>query len=909
MPSSSALPETLKSITATKIAELGRQQRTFEEKKQHIFSAAKEKANPQDKVDVVLNGSSRLNGIPESDSGENGDYGDRIAYTDYAGDLQNKQLFVNQAKLDQSFSEGILREIGEGLENRLTLESIRHEHALFFSNLVTDWLSNPQNPSDEAKASHAGDTSMEDSASFEEVGRKEMHEQRAQWESLVFSESKTNADTIKTYLDDLFWTDKTARLALEDLRKKFRITCTDLQFGGAKFSIESLKLTIKGLLRTDLLSDDKNAILREFSRNKEVLSEVVDVLNMRLDFMEEWRWTNQDGISLEMRRQLNGKYRVFMDEDVLDGLLLHRIGMQFAVLFRTVFTDFFNSRAWRQCSKSISKLDRDRRSYFLGESKSIIGRYNVATNGVQSRRRETFAKDYFLTQLPIEEAEGARAYDDDSDDGAPPSTDRKGPLEIKHSLLHLLITEGLIATKFEGQFCAVRSDFKWFGPALPHTTIFAVLEYFGVSDSWLNFFETFLKAPLKFVQDGENAQIQVRRRGVPMSHVLSDCFGESVLFVMDYAVNRRTNGQFLYRLHDDFWLWGSQDSCQRGWRAMTEFASTMGIEFNEEKTGTVRYGPTPNQIDSLPKGEIRWGFLVLDDKKCRFVIDQAQVDEHIGELQRQLAACQSIFAWVQAWNSYLARFFSNNFGKSAVCFGREHLDMLLETFARIQSKLFPTGSVTDYLRGVIREKFSTDRDLPDGFFYWPVEMGGLELKNPSIELLAMRERIRQTPDFILQRASDLDDDEFVAAKEKFEKESTGFGLSGHISREARRAIEQSVAGSEGFMALEEFSRYREETSTNLLTAYNRLLEIPKPIHVNPTTEVTAGLGALERTAARMGTRTIGTWGSMTAYWKWIVTLYCTEMVKKYGGVAIVDQGKVPLGVVNVLRSGRVKWLG
>lgn len=420
-----------------------------------------------------------------------------------------------------------------------------------------------------------------------------------------------------------------------------------------------------------------------------------------------------------------------------------------------------------------------------------------------------------------------------------------------------------------------------------------MLKYFGVNDEWLRFFKTFLRAPLKFIQDGLNAQVQVRKRGVPMSHVFSDVIGEAVLFVMDYAINRRTDGQFLYRLHDDFWLWGSEESCQKGWRAMTEFASTVGIEFNDEKTGTVRYGCPPSPDDVLPKGEIRWGFLMLDHKSCRFVIDQAQVNTHILELKRQLGACQSIFAWVQAWNSYLARFFTNNFGKPAICFGREHLDILIGTFARMQRELFPDRSVTDHLRGMIGNKFEGDRNLSDGFFYWPVQMGGLELKNPFIELFAMKETIRQTAEFILQRASDLDDDDFVAAREKFEKESTGFGLSPRISQESRTAIERSVAGSDGFMTLEEFNRYREEKSAHLLEAYNKLLQIPEPVHVNCTTEVSAALENLENIQSKVGTRTIGAWNSMNAYWKWIVTLYCTEMVERYGGVAIVDGGKVP----------------
>ena len=36
-----------------------------------------------------------------------------------------------------------------------------------------------------------------------------------------------------------------------------------------------------------------------------------------------------------------------------------------------------------------------------------------------------------------------------------------------------------------------------------------------------------------------------------MSNSLGDCFREVLLFSMDYAVNHRADGLFLYRIHDD----------------------------------------------------------------------------------------------------------------------------------------------------------------------------------------------------------------------------------------------------------------------------------------------------------------------------------------------------------------------
>lgn len=74
-----------------------------------------------------------------------------------------------------------------------------------------------------------------------------------------------------------------------------------------------------------------------------------------------------------------------------------------------------------------------------------------------------------------------------------------------------------------------------------------------------------------------------------------------------------------------------------------------------------------------------------------------------------------------------------------------------------------SGSVTDYLRGVIAERFNVN-DLPDGFFYFPVELGGLELRNTFIPFLAMREDIKRSPKRTLQKAFLEDENNYHAVK-------------------------------------------------------------------------------------------------------------------------------------------------
>ena len=906
---SNALPETLRSVTSTKIKELKKQRRQYEASKNTILRSADNAPDGLEETRLLLEGICRLEGVRVVEDGSSGSDSGAIV-TDAQCRRRNQQLFLLQAQKDPAFSSRLVDDIRSDILQDLELQSIQHEHAQFFSELVTEWLSDtPVPPSTETKSA--------DDSAFESIGRKEMHEQRAQWESIVFSQCQLDEDKISAYLDKLFNTDMVVSHALKAVRDATIRTCETFQSDREFFNADKLVNTVQGLLQTDLLSPEKANVLKSFKTNPDVLQEVADVLNMRFASLHTWEWTTVNGaISIEQRRQLNGKYRVFMDEDVLDALLLHAIGMKFAVHFKACFTSFFNSPAWKSATRQISKVDRDRREYFLGTDNG-----SGSSSTVEAKRRALYKCDYFLTQLPVSETEGTRGYGDEDDQQSKDSP-RKSPIETKQSLLHLLVTESFLARHLRpgASHAVIRSDFQWFGPSLPHETIFACLKFFGVTDHWLQFFRNFLTAPMRFIQDGPDGQFQVRSRGVPMSHALSDVFGEVVLFAMDFAVNSTTSS-YLYRLHDDFWFWGAEDLCVRAWNSMTTFASVMGIEFNKEKTGTVVFdqGSISRQtedsdLDSdsdsdlvenevkkpgLPKGEVRWGFLQLDAISGQFVIDQGMVDAHIQELKRQLAHCTSIFSYIQAYNAYLARFFSNNFGKPSIAFGRTHVDNMIDTFTRIEKAIFPNQSITDHLNKLAAERFGV-RGIPDGVWYWPVQMGGMDLQNPLVTLYCVREHLRSTPSQILKSALEQDELDYLSHKQRFSQRSlTSFRTSRHNFGDT-------------FMARDEYLRYREERSENLGAAFSKILAVPSEFSVLETCEITSWLEDLPVVPRGTKRTTPGIskpFASMKPYWKWILAVYGSQIVEKYGSIQIVDASQVPLGMVSMKKSSKVRWQG
>ncbi|KAJ3171513.1 hypothetical protein HDU88_007593 [Geranomyces variabilis] len=196
----------------------------------------------------------------------------------------------------------------------------------------------------------------------------------------------------------------------------------------------------------------------------------------------------------------------------------------------------------------------------------------------------------------------------------------------------------------------------------------------------------------KYFRDGEEPQI--RKRGVPISHVLSTAFAESLLFLMDMYVHRGS-GVLLHRIHDDFWFWGREAATAvRAWEAMQRFATLTCLKFNMEKSGSVVvygpeklkqegeqqpmiYGPSP-----LPQSSVRWGLIALYSDAV-FRVQDSLLDPHVVEMKQKLTDAKSVMAWVTVFHRYMS-FFLRNCGKSSHVFGLDHIDLIDTARYRIQ---------------------------------------------------------------------------------------------------------------------------------------------------------------------------------------------------------------------------------
>jgi hypothetical protein len=861
MASSDILSQTLSSITAIKLDELSSQRASFEAGKAELLKAVNGEPNQSKKVQILLDRVEDLSSM--------GRLEDNPLIS-----LKNTRHFLGQAGRDPSVSTKLQQDWQSKLQNELNIHSLKYEYASLYGRLVNEWLA----------------VSVETPESvFEEVGRKEMHEQRALWEQYVFTAKETDTDAIKTYLGKLFNATPAMKAEYDRLIRKTKDFEKQMAEQTDHFDNVSLGWVIKGLLRSDLVSDEKRKVLQDFLNNKVVLAEVADVLNMRMATLKKWKW-DPAGTPVEQRRQLNGRYRFYHDEDLLQSILLRYIGTKWSIFFKDAleaFTFTKSPEAWAKSPAPIPESEKRRREYFLGHGTS------GTHNSLDRKRGLHYRNDIFLEQLASKVEEQRGGYDSDSED----ATDtRQSGQQITQNLLHTLVAEMIMATRLGHEPVVVRSDFKWFGPSLPHSTMFNVLQFMGVSDKWVDFFRQALSAPMKFVQDGPDAPVQIRKRGTPISGPLSDMLGETVLFCLDFAFSQRTGGAFLYRLHDDIWFWGSEQTCVTGWNAMTEFAQVMGLDFNEDKTGSVKVTRKKGHLGqipaSLPKGDVRWGFLKLDSETGRFLIDQESVDTHIEELRRQLGACRSVFDWIQAWNVYGARFFTNNFGKPAQCYSRDHVDMMLDTFARIQEKLFAStgGSVTSTLKQMITERFGVT-DIPEGYLYFPSSMGGLDLKNPFVSLYLVRNKICKNPDKKM--------DEFLAEeKQAYEKAKALFD-KGEVPGASFLPYQTTLEfKDQPFLSFEEYTKFRDQISTGFADVWTELKREPAEENINLTADVSGVVG-----------RSNLQWHKADYYQRWIIQLYGPDMIPRFGGLNIVEKGLLPTGMVGMFRESRFKWQG
>ncbi|KAK4119982.1 hypothetical protein N657DRAFT_649554 [Parathielavia appendiculata] len=901
----SVLSKTLQSITLSKIRELESRHKTYEARKREYLAKVDAAADERDRLACLIDALRELSPAATKDVS-----------------LSNLKRWLDQSRYDASIPVSKLASFNRQLRAKLDIQSRKLDMAHLYSRLLTEWMDQPLVDPVPASA----DDMDNDSFEVVERQRQRLSELVDKFESVVFERLETDEAAIRDFLNGLF-PDEESQEELEKLRNRIADDSASFMSETAPFDEASLTSCIKGLLTEDILSDEKQAILRDFLENDIAKSEIADVLNMRFSDLKQWHWdAGKDGIRVMPRRGLNGKYRVWADDDILQMIFVQYIGIRLCNLLKPALKDFMQ----RVCSKNLqgrvapTSADLERHRFYLHSTP-------IPISSIESRRKSDYFDKFFLSQLPATETslfDGDNRYDDDDDNDSDSDASEAADVTsspqkrsgIKQQLLRHLTAE-LIVHRLRGLthdtrtspgsgVALVQTDLQWYATGLSHSTVFAVMRYVGFGQDWIDFFKKYLESPLNLDAASDNRPQhgpRIRKRGVPMAHASEKFTGELVLFFMDLAVNRET-GILLYRLHDDIWLVGEPQRSAQAWSCMQSFATVFGLDFNKAKTGSI-YLPGSSKKDTtiaktLPAGPVRIGFLCLDPESGRWVIDQKLVVAHVDQLEKQLTECKSVLSWVQTWNSCIGRFFSHTFGEPAYCFGREHVDEVLDTYRNMLRRLFPgskgnEGSVVEHLKHMIQDRFGVP-DLPDSFIYLPEQLGGLGLRNPFVGLFLIRNKIIQTPQEIVNEYLKQERDRYLQAKKTFEAldEPALRRLLRYIYPDPDAVKERAISESDmtTFFSLAEYSRFREGDDYGFWSMFQKLVTVPETEEIALSKEVESGLREFLADSVRLDSEK-----------KWFLQLYARELLEDFGGLSLVDKQFLPVGVLAMMRGKKVSW--
>lgn len=270
--SSSVVSQTLQTVTNIKIRELDKQRQSYKNRKAQIIEGANNQEDVLERVSYLFK---EIRQPRERDP------------LIYSNEL-NIGRWLEQSKFDPSIPEAKLLDYEEQLRNALDIGERKLDLAHLYSRLLIEWLQAPTTYGAELEDldQSASDDSFE---VVENTQKARLDQLRDKFAKVVFEPLETNEVEIDNYLRQLFH-GRYGDLALERLRTAVSGYGSTMDKPSFQMTDQTLKWSIQALLKIDLLNDEKKASLNEFLKEETVLTEIRDVLNMRLRTLSEWNW-------------------------------------------------------------------------------------------------------------------------------------------------------------------------------------------------------------------------------------------------------------------------------------------------------------------------------------------------------------------------------------------------------------------------------------------------------------------------------------------------------------------------------------------------------------------------------------------------------------------------------------------
>ena len=384
----------------------------------------------------------------------------------------------------------------------------------------------------------------------------------------------------------------------------------------------------------------------------------------------------------------------------------------------------------------------------------------------------------------------------------------------------------------------VKADLQDYYAGIPHDVLLGVLQRLGVAEADRAFIARFLAPPLQ----GSGPGAAKMRRGVPMTHVLSDVLAELLLRLLEKHVRQHARVRIV-RLVDDICLLGfDTGAVVAGWRRVEEFCAACGLRVNPAKSGAVCLGGS--LPEGLPRRRPRWGMLELDEAGCWHVHAETFA-EHLAQARERVTAARSVLSRVQQYNANV-KYLLGALAPGADL-GDEHREAAGRALRQFHQDFFGAGNgIVAGLYATIHERFQPEASgIPEAWVHWPITAGGLGLRNPLVVAgqYAAAYRERKPP-----------------------------------AAPAERSVGWNVhRGSE-------WAAY-----------YRRLLERVEPVEPSETAVMKT---LVDDFIARGADISAGRQQDLSAYWRWILYTYGPQILQRFGTFRFLITELVPLQLIS-----------
>ncbi|CAF3699944.1 unnamed protein product [Rotaria sp. Silwood1] len=772
--------------------------------------------------------------------------------------LKNFDSILTIAKVNTSTSNNVLENFRQQFIKVIVDGKKRSEYNYLFGLIMSQWLSEQKNEY----------TPLEMKSTSKSLLTNE------QLEKIIFNQSQLDLDVWRNFLQHKLFSifDKDSKLkdAFDEFKKSIE------QYGKSllkeKVSSNDIRQAIESLISNDSLDEYRKRLLTKMRLDENTVNEFESSLNLLISDLADWNWPIK-GVRGIFRRNLVGKYRCFYEEDFLTAIFLEHIGLKWSYYFKYELKILF---------QVLNKKFRD----------------NCSSKSIQYKRCRMQEDEYWMASLP---------------DGLNNNFDvfnyaNMDKFNLKSKLFYLINVEIHLHKILQpnASFTVVSADLEWFGPSISHEIVQIFLEFCGVSQIWLDFFDRFLKQPIYYKPD---ELIRQRQRGVPISHSLSHLFAELLLFGLDLYIYQNTD-IFIYRLHDDIWFFNSQSTkIEQAWTLMNEYAQMTGLKFNEEKCGSRRIQPSNiiTNVDELstnvilPSKDVKWGLLTLQSSG-RFIIHQETIRPLLDEMKTRLTNATTILEWINLYNKYIS-FFMCNFGQCANILGTYHIEHIIEIFQYIHRYIFPetNGNALIILTNRIVEQFPsclTD-EICEAWFYWPLTQGGLGLKNIYLDLYSVQQYLlsEKMVDFNQLSAKDAEKYAEIEFEYKQAKKHKKF-----------RFIAQFMHDDETFITFDEYIQRRETHLSHWTAVYTNMLAITPGLSPNLTNIFVDHIKIFRDKSTHMSSEKQHRMKKDSdSYLEWLLCYYGEQIQSTFSQLDFIDSENLPIGLITLMKTTNIDW--